>query len=46
MSSGDGMDSTVECGVPGVRGFLPLYPIMASAYDRCLLRPETGDAYP
>jgi hypothetical protein len=46
MSSGDGMDSTLECVVPGVRGFLLLHPIMASAYDRRLPRLETGDAYP
>jgi hypothetical protein len=29
--SGDGMDSLLECLVPGVHGFLLLLPIMAGA---------------
>jgi hypothetical protein len=31
MSSGDGMDSLLECVVPGARGFLLLHPIVAGA---------------
>jgi hypothetical protein len=31
MSSGDGMDSLLECVMPGVRGFLLLCPIVAGA---------------
>jgi hypothetical protein len=30
MSSGDGMDSLLECIVPGACGFLLLYPIVVS----------------
>jgi hypothetical protein len=31
MLDGDGMDSLLECLVPGARGLLPLHPIMAGA---------------
>jgi hypothetical protein len=31
MSGGDGMDSTLECIVPHVRGFLLLRPVVAIA---------------
>jgi hypothetical protein len=31
MSGGDGMDSILECVVPGVRRFLLLRPVVAGA---------------
>jgi hypothetical protein len=31
MVGGDGMDSLLECSVPGVRGLLLLHPIVVGA---------------
>jgi hypothetical protein len=32
MSSDDGMDSLLECIIPGARGFLLLHPIVVDTY--------------